>query len=202
MIRCVFDQFVIKMQECQVCCEEYKVGVDCVYCNYGTCVQCAQTYLLSTQSDPHCMSCKKPWTREFLASKFAKKFITQDLKNHREDVIYDRERSMLPATQDYAERERSKRTYEKEIAVLQERLKVMDQEYQEKYPILSTYEENMERLREKARIALKSYIMTRATIIGRLESDMKDPRLTELRKEYKVISKDTEDTRQKPSQTY
>jgi hypothetical protein len=183
------------MQECEVCCEEYKVGVDCVYCNYGTCVQCAQTYLLSTQSDPHCMSCKKPWTREFLASKFAKKFITHDLKNHREDVIHDRERSMLPATQEYAERERSKRNMEKELEVLQERIQIVEAEFYEAYPMLQRFEAEMKRIIDEARAALEPCTLSREAIRSRLENRMKDPRLTQLKKEYAEVNKDAPEYR-------
>jgi hypothetical protein len=51
------------------------------------------------------MSCKKAWNREFLNNNFTKKFIEQDLKTRREDVLLDREMSMLPATQRYVEAE-------------------------------------------------------------------------------------------------
>jgi hypothetical protein len=58
---------------------------------------------METTQDPHCMSCKKVWNRDFLSANFTKKFVDQDLKTKRENVLLDREMSMLPATQRYVE---------------------------------------------------------------------------------------------------
>jgi hypothetical protein len=49
------------------------------------------------------MSCRKVWNREFLGSNFTKKFVDNDLKSRRQNVLVDRELSMLPATQRYVE---------------------------------------------------------------------------------------------------
>jgi len=48
-------------------------------------------------------TCGREWTRKFLSDSFPTAFITGPLKKHREDVIFDRERALLPATQPYAE---------------------------------------------------------------------------------------------------
>lgn len=45
------------------------------------------------------MSCSREMTRAELFSKFTKKFMQTEYKTHREQLLFDQERSMLPATQ-------------------------------------------------------------------------------------------------------
>jgi hypothetical protein len=92
---------------CNICLETLNNSshkpVSCSFCNYIACKACAERYLLETTQDPHCMSCRKVWNREFLSTNFTKKFVDNDLKSRRETVLLDREYSMLPATQRYVE---------------------------------------------------------------------------------------------------
>lgn len=94
---------------CNVCLETFnnssRKRIQCNHCNFICCKTCAERYMLETSQDPHCMSCRKVWNREVLASNFTKKFVDQDLKKRREDVLLDREFSMLPATQRFVEAE-------------------------------------------------------------------------------------------------
>jgi hypothetical protein len=66
-------------------------------------MQCTQRYLLNLSDIPQCMNCKHTWNREYLESQLTKSFINGELKKHREDVLYEIERALLPATQPYAE---------------------------------------------------------------------------------------------------
>jgi hypothetical protein len=49
------------------------------------------------------MNCKHVWNREFLESKLTKTFINGALKKHREEVLYETEKGLLPETQPHAE---------------------------------------------------------------------------------------------------
>ncbi len=171
------------MKECEVCCEEYKVGVECIFCQYGTCTNCVQTYLLSTANDPHCMKCKNPWSREFIASKFSKKFITQDLKTHRENVLLDRERSMLPATQETAERERTKRALEKELEPYKKHLQSLSEEQSAKQYILTNYETKLKPILDRTREVLNIQGMPDKYVMSQLETSRETAKLVELRNE-------------------
>jgi len=51
------------------------------------------------------MSCRKGWTRETLTNNFTSKFVTKTYKERREDLLLEREKSMMPATQAYVELE-------------------------------------------------------------------------------------------------
>lgn len=86
---------------CNVCCEANAV-VGCGSCTFQTCVSCAQRYLLeSTRDTADCMSCHAVWNREKLLEAFPKKWVTKDWKERREDLLFERERGMMPATQLY-----------------------------------------------------------------------------------------------------
>lgn len=89
--------------ECQVCCENDTI-VDCDGCDLKACKMCCERYLLESHDDPHCMGCRTGWSRVFLMSNFTKTFVTKKLKCHREDVLLDREKSLLPSSQGYVDR--------------------------------------------------------------------------------------------------
>ena len=96
------------MKTCDVCCEkinktQHKI-VECFSCNYEACRACIQKYILSIYDDPHCMNCKIPWKREFIDSFCTKNFRRVEYKNHRENVLLEREKLLIPETQPEVER--------------------------------------------------------------------------------------------------
>jgi len=95
---------------CEVCTEllnrsDHK-QVECPYCPYVACTSCHERYLLDITEDAHCMACHKAWSRDTLASNFTSKFVTKTYKGRREDLLFERERSLMPATQQYVELEK------------------------------------------------------------------------------------------------
>ena len=116
------------MSTCSICCEAYNKStrkeVQCMYCQYGSCRACCQTYILG-ESSPKCMNgtCGREWTRKFLSESFPMSFITGPLKKHREDVIFDRERALLPATQPYAEAIYKKRILATELRDIDQKIR-------------------------------------------------------------------------------
>lgn len=107
------------MGECSVCIETYtrrdRKKVTCPSCEYEVCSQCVQRYLLDTVNDPHCMGCKKAWGREFLDNNLQKTFINKKLKEHRENILFEREKSYFPQDQVIISREKEARRIEKMI---------------------------------------------------------------------------------------
>lgn len=99
------------MSDCNICCEKINKSVICSFCNFEACSTCSRRYLTDTDNDPHCMNCKKTWSRDFIDSSFPKTFINKDLKNHRENILIEREKSLLPSTQHLVEEEIHKRKY-------------------------------------------------------------------------------------------
>lgn len=89
--------------QCVVCYEKFnnssRKPLECIFCHYIACTSCIRMYMLSSYQEPHCMKCRTAWEREFWMDKFPKKFLTDDLKKHREKILFEREKSLLPATQ-------------------------------------------------------------------------------------------------------
>lgn len=92
------------MATCTICCETFSASrkdITCFACNIEACTQCVKKYILSVPTDAHCMSCKKEWSHQFLSDNMTQSFMNGEYKTHRKDILYDRERAMLPATQPY-----------------------------------------------------------------------------------------------------
>jgi hypothetical protein len=94
---------------CCVCVESFtkqahRKPAKCPYCDVKACTTCTQTYLLNTTEDPHCMGCRRGWTREVLDQILLTTWVNGAYKKHREDILMDRERSRLPAAQIIVER--------------------------------------------------------------------------------------------------
>lgn len=112
------------MTSCLVCCETLNKStrkqVVCNYCDYVVCRECTAKYILDKDNtqDPHCMNCKNAWNREIIENNFTKRFYMTDYKKYREDVIYDRERSLLPETQPYVEQTKFRYDCNKTISKL------------------------------------------------------------------------------------
>ena len=95
---------------CQIC--DYSINksvrkeVSCPYCEFSACKTCCETYILN-ESTVKCMSpdCGREWTRQYIANAFTTSFINGKLKKHKEQVLFDGERALLPATQPIVERQ-------------------------------------------------------------------------------------------------
>jgi hypothetical protein len=90
--------------KCTVCYDPFtkqphKKQAACPYCDIQACTTCTQTYLINSFEDPHCMGCRKAWSREVLDSILLTTWINGDYKKHRENILLDREKSRLPAAQ-------------------------------------------------------------------------------------------------------
>jgi len=113
---------------CPVCCERFNKSthnkVECPYCPYEVCSSCSERYLCDTPDDAHCMSCRKGWSREILCKNFSKKFVSSTYKERRENLLLEREKSLMPATQPYVEIEKQIRTIHKDIGAMQSKLAV------------------------------------------------------------------------------
>jgi hypothetical protein len=106
---------------CQIC--DYSVNqtnrklIKCPYCEFDACRTCCETYILG-ESVVKCMNatCDKQWTRQQIASLFTTTFANGKLKRHREDLLLDNERALLPATQPIVERIIKREEIEKRLA--------------------------------------------------------------------------------------
>lgn len=100
----------------------------CPYCDIKACVKCTQTYLINTHDDPHCMNCRRGWTREVIDSQLLTTWINGEYKKHRENILLDRERSRLPAAQLIIEREKKAQEYDPALEALEKEIKDLEQQ--------------------------------------------------------------------------
>lgn len=106
-------------EECIICAYPYnksnRMKVACLYCAYEACRLCNETYLLS-ETIPKCMNpeCGREWTRKYISETFTKQFMTQSYKKHREKILFDRERALMPSTQIFVQIHNNINKYEKE----------------------------------------------------------------------------------------
>ena len=92
--------------ECSICCEKFNktfhLKVECKGCNIEdfACRTCCQTYITTNVSqEASCMFCKTVWDRDFMNQSLTKKFVTNDLKIHCENILIEQQISLLPSTQ-------------------------------------------------------------------------------------------------------
>ena len=120
---------------CPICADEFGVirFVKCPYCPFEACKNCCQTYLLASPSDiPICMepSCKAQWSLDFLADNFPKKFHNDQYREKRATLLFEREKSLMPGTQELAMREKKRRDMEKfygdQQQVLREEIRILE----------------------------------------------------------------------------
>lgn len=107
---------------CAVCVERTTPNrtVVCNFCNFSCCQNCVKTYLTSTADDPNCMSCKRMWDREQMLKCLPKSFVNGEYKHHRENMLLEREKAMMPATQAHVDQELNRRKNTKLLQTLNE----------------------------------------------------------------------------------
>lgn len=97
----------MELADCFSCVEKYnrstRAPISCDYCQFTCCKECYKKFLLS-QTEAHCMNCKRAWDRYILLQYFGSSWIDSVYKEHREQTLLERERSLLPATQPEVER--------------------------------------------------------------------------------------------------
>ena len=95
--------------DCSICLDvtdkKSRAPSQCPFCETVVCRTCLHTYLLQ-QSDPVCPNtdCAKQWSQTFLCDTLTAGFRLGPYKEHREKVLFDREKARLPDTQEDAKR--------------------------------------------------------------------------------------------------
>jgi hypothetical protein len=119
-------------EECAICCNRYNAStrktISCSFCQHEACADCVKTYLLGSLMDPHCMSCRREWMSDFIDESLSKSWRLTTYKKHRENVLLDREKSLMPATQPAVERHVEMETLLAERRKLLEKKRELDRE--------------------------------------------------------------------------
>ena len=91
---------------CDICADYQNKFVTCKKCEFKACVKCTKTFILDASRPVRasCMSCKAEWTKKDLVDGFSVGFVLGAYKTHRETLLFEFEKALLPATIDYAYR--------------------------------------------------------------------------------------------------
>jgi len=95
------------MSECAICIEKFNKStrklIKCKECHFEICLTCTKTvFKNSEKTSPCCANCNKAFDDDFIAENFPKSYINSELKKIQENVIFEEEKQLLPATQEFA----------------------------------------------------------------------------------------------------
>lgn len=98
---------------CNICCELFTTkrrAIICPYCDDIACRECREKYILS-QMTPKCMNgeCGKEWTRHYMSQHFTASFMKTKFKTHLENILFEKQKALLPESQAIIEREKEKK---------------------------------------------------------------------------------------------
>lgn len=110
--------------ECPVCADKYtgtvRSKINCTGCDFVACKECCKTYILGQSSDPHCMNCKQKWTRDFMFDIFGRGFVNTTYKQHKKELLFEIEKSKIPATMPRVEAHNEAKELEKKQVEIDE----------------------------------------------------------------------------------
>lgn len=115
---CVLERPYLTM-DCVICCDSMSFRNSAVVCplsscGFSACRKCSQRYMLEQRASK-CMGCLKEWDRKFVVEAFAKTFISGEFKKMKEQVLFEGEKALLPATQGVVEMRIRQENTKKEI---------------------------------------------------------------------------------------
>ncbi len=108
---------------CNICADD-KVHTDfiqCTSCSFESCSDCTKKYILGKNDLANCMNCSEYFKIEFLIDNFGKTFVwgpskNKNYKKHMEDIFFDQQKSMIPATKIKMQDIEEKKKLEQEIS--------------------------------------------------------------------------------------
>lgn len=121
--------------ECTICTEKYtkqnRKKITCNHCNFESCISCIKTFFKNSETYPSCMNCHEKLSEEFLYDNFPKNYINKDIKELKQNLLFEQEKQLLPASQEiakYAEHiENVEKSIEEDVKMIYElRMKSMD----------------------------------------------------------------------------
>ena len=105
---------------CNICTEKYNKSTRCkisCYCTFSACKNCWKNYIVVLNTDIKCMEpkCNIILTREFIVENFDRKFINNEYKEYKKNVLFNNQLSLFPETQREIDIEKEKNIIIKQI---------------------------------------------------------------------------------------
>ena len=109
-------------ENCIICDEKTSQTkmTSCPYCEFQSCRICVRKYVLN-EVETKCMNCKKTWTRAHQNTILLPSFVNKELRAHQEQVFYEREMALFPATVEIIEERRITHNLEMEYRIIQDK---------------------------------------------------------------------------------
>lgn len=144
--------------DCDICTHPFNKTVckpvTCCHCNFIACKTCVCTFILGKFEEPGCMNCNKPFNQKFLTSSLGKTFTSKQLKEHRENVLFEREKALIPSTQvhvyEYLECKKLEKKYKENLELI---MKIENENY---YIKKTLDNKNEEKNNDKASVQFKN----------------------------------------------
>lgn len=98
-------------QDCIICTEKFnkttRDAIECIKCDFICCKQCFRRYITDSDHFLRCMnpSCQVEWDRTSLHFRLGATFMRTWFRDIRENLLYEQEKGMFPATQELIETE-------------------------------------------------------------------------------------------------
>lgn len=112
---------------CEICIETYnksnRICVKCDLCGYESCINCCKTFILQQSDYIHCMNCKREWSLNKLVKTFPKTFINKEYKELSMKILFEKEQTLLPQTQNYLLKLENKQRVKEQIRDIDEQIK-------------------------------------------------------------------------------
>lgn len=113
---------------CPICCQESVTWlIGCPGCPFTACHHCWQTYIIGTLAEPKCMSCKKPWSNEYVMETFSStaqlststsRWVNKEYLPHMAHLLLEQEKMLLPETQPLANNALQVKELQQQVAIL------------------------------------------------------------------------------------
>ncbi len=117
-------------KECPICAYEEEKFIVCQFCSFEYCVDCFTKHLLSLKVlFPFCMNCKHVFDLDFIAMNTVPNFHNKKYRDHRAKILVEHEKSLLPQTQEAANKQKKIREVKYQIGVLNARIKESERLY-------------------------------------------------------------------------
>lgn len=108
--------------DCNICCvkttSKRNPILNCSHCDIQACTNCHKRYICESTHDPQCMNCKTAFTQVFLYENFTKQYMNTTYKESRKNVLFDREKALLPHSQNDVDNVLNHREKEKKLSEL------------------------------------------------------------------------------------
>ena len=141
------------MDTCPICISKFskqvrrKIICPDPECEYECCINCVKEYINISKNDPKCMKCNKLYSRYFLQEIMPSNWLTKDFKKSRQDILFEREKSLIAETMPYVNAEIDARNHDKECLSMYQEISNLKQKINSMYLEIELRKETAYQLR-------------------------------------------------------